>query len=211
MLDVEATARSGKVVNLLYELRHRSESVFSARELKPVEFLSQQTENSKFTNIEINFSPDGSIHAKTTNGNLNSQGKSEEVSFKSENATFDPISAAFLARSLPVDPAEDRSFDVFNGRHRYLISFHVVGREKITVAGKEYDAFKIEPLVKKLTDTEGEKRLRKVYLWVSTDGSREILKLEGEVFIGSVSAKLVRFVPDTSPETGRLERPPQNE
>ena len=211
MLDVEATARSGKVVNLLYELRHRSESVFSARELKPVEFLSQQTENSKFTNIEINFSPDGSIHAKTTNGNLNSQGKSEEVSFKSENATFDPISAAFLARSLPVDPAEDRSFDVFNGRHRYLISFHVVGREKITVAGKEYDAFKIKPLVKKLTDTEGEKRLRKVYLWVSTDGSREILKLEGEVFIGSVSAKLVRFVPDTSPETGRLERPPQNE
>jgi Protein of unknown function (DUF3108) len=200
MLDVEATACSGRVVSLFYKLRHRSESIFSAQELKPVEFLSQQTENSRFTNLKIDFSPDGSINAKIDKGRLNSAGKSEEVSFKSENTTFDPISAAFLARSLPVDPAEDLSFDVFNGEDRYLISLHVVGREKIKVAGKEYDALKIAPLVKKLTDTEGERRLRKVYLWVSTDGRREVLKLESEVLIGSVSAKLVRFVPDTSPE-----------
>ena len=211
MLDVEATARSSRVVSLFYELRHRSESIFSAQELKPVEFLSQQTENSRFSNLEIKFSPDGLIHAKTTKGNLNSQGKSEEVSFKSENATFDPISAAFLALSLPMDAAEDLSFDVFNGKDRYLISFHVLGREKITVAGKEYDAFKIKPLVKKLTDTEGEKRLRKVYLWVSTDGRREVLKLESEVLIGSVSAELVRFVPDTSPENSQLKRPVHDE
>ena len=109
------------------------------------------------------------------------------------------------------NPAEDPSFDVFNGTDRYLISFHVVGREKIKVAGKEYDAFKIRPSVKKLTDTEGEKRLRKVYVWVSTDGSREVLKLESEVLLGSVSAKLVRFVPDPSPEAdiacALLERP----
>jgi len=215
MFDVEATAHSSRVVGLFYELRHRSESIFSARELKPVEFVSRQTENSRFTDLKISFSPDGLIHAKTTKGTLNGEGKSEEVSFRSENATFDPISAAYLALSLPVNPAEDLSFDVFNGRHRYLISFHVVGREKIKVAGKEHDAIKIKPLVKKLTDTEGEKRVRKVYLWVSADGSREVLKLESEVLIGSVSAKLVRFVPATSAETGiaggPLGRPVQNE
>jgi len=206
MLDVEATARSSKVLSLFYDLHHRSESIFSARELKPVEFVSEQTENSKFTNLKINFSADGLIRAKITKGNVNGQGKSEEVSFKSENATFDPISAAFVALSLPVDSAEDLSFDVFNGKDRYLISFHVVGREKIKVAGKDYDAFKIKPLVTKLTDTEGEKRLRKVYLWVSADSAREVLKLESEVRIGSVSAKLLRFVPDTSAETGPVER-----
>ena len=214
MFDVEGTARSSRVVSLFYDLRHRSESIFSARELKPMEFVSQQTENSRFTNLKISFSPDGLIRSKTTKGKLNGQETSEEVSFKSDNATFDPISAAFVALSLPVDPAEDLSFDVFNGRDRYLISFHVVGREKIKVASKEYDAIKIRPMVKKLTDTDGEKRLRKVYLWVSTDGSREVLKLESEVLIGSISAKLVRFVPSTLPEpssTGpALERPLQN-
>jgi len=213
MLDVEATARSTKVVGVFYELRHRSQSIFSAQDLKPVEFFSQQTENSRFTNIEVSFSPEGLIRAKVVKGKLNSQGKSEEVVFKSENATFDPITAAFLARSLPINPAEDLSFDIFNGQHRYLISFHVVGREKINVAGKDYDAFKVEPRVKKLTDTQGEKRLRKAFLWVSADESREVLKLESEVFFGSVSAKLVRFVPDTSPETtagAKIERPAQN-
>ena len=198
MLDVEATARSGGIVSLFYRLEHRSESIFSAQELKPVTFVSQQTENSRFTNLLINFAPDGAINARVTKGRLNSAGKSEEVSFRS-NATFDPISAAFLARSLPLNPAEDASFDVFNGSDRYLISLHVVGREKITVSGKEYEAIKIEPSVKKLTDTEGEKRLRKAQLWVAADGSRDVLKLESEVRLGSVSAKLVRFVPDSAP------------
>jgi len=215
MFDVEATARSSKLVSLFYELRHRSESVFSAREIKPVEFLSQQTENSRFSHLEINFSPDGWIHAKSTKGRSNGPENSAELSFKPENPTFDPISATFLALSLPIDPAEDLSFDVFNGEHRYLISFHVEGREKVTVAGKQYDAYKIKPVVRKLTDTAGEKRLRKAYLWVSAEGSREVLKLESEVLIGSVSAKLVRFVPDTSPEAdatgGGLEHPMQNQ
>jgi hypothetical protein len=199
MLDVKATACSGRVVSLFYRLRHQSESIFTAEELRPVVFLSEQTENSRFTNLKINFSPDGLINATIKKGKLNSEGKSEEISFKSDNPTFDPISAAFLARSLLMDPAEDLSFDVFNGEDRYLISLHAVGRERIKVAAKEYDAFKIKPVVKKLTDTQGEKRVRKVYLWVSTDGRREVLKLESEVLIGSVSARLVRFVADTSP------------
>ena len=112
------------------------------------------------------------------------------------------------------NPAEDPSFDVFNGTDRYLISFHVVGRENIKVAGKEYDALKIRPSVKKLTDTEGEKRLRKVYVWVSSDGSREVLKVESEVLLGAVSARLVRFVPGPSPEADiacTLDRPLRNE
>src|SRR5262245_54332504 len=76
MLDVEATARSGGIVSLFYKLRHRSESIFTARELKPVAFLSQQTENTRFTNLTINFSPDGWIKAKITKGRLNGAGKS---------------------------------------------------------------------------------------------------------------------------------------
>lgn len=199
MVDVEATARSGGIVSLFYRLRHRSESIFSAQELKPMVFRSEQTENSRFTNLAITFAPNGFISARITKGQLNTEGKTEEVSFKSENATFDPISAAFLARSLPVDPGHDVTLDVFNGQDRYLITLHAVGREKIRLEGKEYDAFKIEPSVKKLTDTEGEKRVRKVYLWLSTE-SREVLKVESNVRLGAVSAKLVHFVPDTTSE-----------
>ena len=201
MLDVEATARSGGIVSLFYKLRHRSESIFSAQELKPVAFVSEQTENSRFTNLTITFSGNGVISAKIAKGKLNSEGKTEEVSFKSDNDTFDPISAAFVARSLPMDPEKDISLDVFNGKDRYLITLHTIGRETVYVEGKEYDAFKIEPSVQKLTDTEGEKRVRRVYLWLSTD-RRDVVKVESRVRLGAVSAKLVRFVPENGAESG---------
>jgi Protein of unknown function (DUF3108) len=203
MFDVEATACSGTLLSLFYRLRHRSEAIFSAHDLRPVEFRYRQTENSRFTNLKIDFAPDGLIDARITKGRLNGSGKSEEVSFKSENATFDPISAAFLARSLPMHPGEDFSFDVFNGEDRYLISLHVMGREEIEVAGRHYDAVKIRPRVRKLTDTEGEKRVHTVFLWLSTDGRRELLKVESKVRLGSISANLVGFLPDGSAEARR--------
>lgn len=200
MLDVEASARTGSVIRLFYALQHISKSIFSAEQLRPIEFHSKQVENSKLQMVDISFQPDGNIKATNFKKKGSKEPTTEEIDFKSENATFDPISAAFLARSLPVDPQEELSFDVFNGKHRYLIGFRVLGRETIRVAGKDYDAFKVEPSVKKLTDTDGEKRLRKAYIWVSTDPSREVLKLESEVFLGSVNAKMVSFVPDNSPE-----------
>ncbi len=201
MFDVVATACSGRVLSWFYKLRHRSESVFSADDLKPQQFRSHQTENLNFADVAIDFAPDGWIRANVRKGRLNTEGRSEDVAFKSENATFDPVSAAFLVRSLPPDPAEDRSFDVFNGRDRYLISFHVVGRERIKVGGQERDTFKVRPSVKKLTDTEAERRIRKVYLWIAADASRAVVKLESEVLLGSISATLTGFVPGNAADT----------
>jgi hypothetical protein len=198
MFDVVATACSSKFISLFYRLRHRSESIFSAQQLRPVEFRSRQTENARFTNLEIDFSAGGRVDATITKGRLNGATSSKEVSFKSDNATFDPISAAFLARSLPMDPGQDRSFDVFNGEDRYLISIHVMGREQIELAGKRHQTFKVRPQVRKLTDTEGEKRLRRAYLWLSADAGREVLKLESVVRLGAISARLIGFFPDGS-------------
>jgi hypothetical protein len=198
-----ATACSSEFISLFYRLRHRSESIFSAQQLRPVEFRSQQTENARFTNLKIDFSPGGRVDATVTKGRSNGATSSKAVSFQSDNATFDPISAAFLARSLPMDPAQERSFDVFNGEDRYLISLQVMGREQIELAGRPHQAFKVRPQVRKLTDTEGEKRVRRVYLWVAADAGRELLKLESVVRLGAISARLIGFFPDGSTQARR--------
>ena len=57
------------------------------------------------------------------------------------------------------------------------------------------EAFRVVPSVKKLTDTEGEKKFRSATLWIAADETREVLKMESEVWIGSVTAKLQRFNP----------------
>ena len=108
---------------------------------------------------------------------------------------FDPISAAFYAKSVPMEVGSVLEIDVFNGRNRFVITFNVVGKETVEVGDREVEAFKIEPKVKKLTDTEGEKKFRSATLWISADDKREVLKMESEVFVGSVSAELEKFEP----------------
>ncbi len=195
-LNVKAEAKTGDFIDIFYRLRFSSQSLFEANSFKPIRFESHQKENSREKVREVTFGPNGKIKADyVKNGN-----QEEPVSFQSKNATFDPISAAFLARSLPLRSGETHSFDVFNGKHRYLISFEVKEKEKIEIQDSIYEAFKVIPTVQKLTDSEGEKRLEQAAIWISSDDSREVLKLESKVLVGKVNAHLVKFVPQ-APQT----------
>lgn len=193
LVSVMAKATTSSVISIFYSLVHVSESIFHADSLKPISFYTVQTENSKTKSREVSF--DSSGHIKAVIWKKGSPAPEEQFDFISENATFDPISAAFLARTLPVELGKEFSFDVFNGKHRFLITLSVEAIEKISVGGVIREAYRVTPNVKKLTDSEGEKRLRKATLWISTDANREVLRLKSEVAVGSVNAELKRFVP----------------
>ncbi len=191
---VEAKSKTYSGIDLFYKMRHTSQSLFHANTLSPVSFYSNQIANSKVKTRRVKFDSNGQITSKVW-----ADGKEiEDIEFKSENQTLDPISAAFLAKSLSVNKEGDKSFDVFNGKHRYLIAFDVQGHEKTKVEGKKIDAIRIKPSIKKLTDSEGEKRFKWATIWISDDDRNEILKLESKVFIGKVTAELERFEPDFS-------------
>src|SRR5262249_6868634 len=147
---VETTAKTNRAISILYSLQHTSASLFRADTLSPIRFVTDQTANSKQRLRKVDFDSDGKIVSS-----LLKEGKEiEHLEFHSTNTTLDPISAAFLARTLPAELGTKESFDVFNGKHRFLISFEVVGRERIKVNGEMRDAFKVQPNVQKLTDTK---------------------------------------------------------
>jgi hypothetical protein len=191
LVSVRADAKSAKGIDLFYKLRHTSESVFDARSLKPLEFKTSQSENSSRREAEVSFAPDGSITSRYKKKN-----KEVRFSFNPKNLVLDPITAAFYAKSIAGPLDHDVTFDVFNAKNRYLIQFKYLGIESVDVEGRQVQAYKFSPAVNMLTDTEGEKRIQKAYLWVSTDENRDVLKLASEVWIGSVTAQLVRFKPE---------------
>jgi hypothetical protein len=188
---VEANARTNKVIGVFYKLRHTSDSLFYQKDFRPIRFSLQQTENSRKKSSEIVFGEDGEIRSV-----LEKNGKVEEArQFFSDNQTLDPISAAFLARSIPIEVGQRASFDVYNAKNRYLISFKVVAVEDLSLPGQaqKRKAYKVIPTLRKLTDTEGEKRFRKAEIWIAADDTRDVLKIESEVFVGSVSAYMKSF------------------
>lgn len=189
---VSAGAKTGDWISVLYTLRFDSESSFNRDNFKPKLFTSKQIENSRKKVKEVKFLPGGMIQTEAYKDGK----KDETITFQSENQTLDPISAAFLARSLPIKIGSKKSFDVFNGKHRYLITFTVDGKENLKLKNKKVvECFRVTPTVVKLTDTEGEKRLRSARIWITTDDKREVVKLESSVLIGSVRAELERFIP----------------
>lgn len=191
LFHVQADARTASAIDLLYQLRHRSEGYFSVGTYKPSSFLFRQTENSKKRVTQVAFEPNGIIKSKRWKNDK----EEANFEFQSSNPTMDPLSAAFLARSLPIEVGKTASFDVFNGKNRYLIGFSIVGLEKMKRGGELVDAFKVIPTVKKLTDTKDDKRLKSAAIWISTDARRDILRLESKVWFGKVVAELDRMSP----------------
>ena len=188
---VRATAKTGKFIDVFYRLRHTSESLFEVDSLKPVKFVSVQKERRKEKIREVSFEDSGRIVSKRSKN-----GKSRDpIEFQSGNLTLDPISAAFVARGLPIELGTTASFDVFNGKHRYLISFLVEERKIISVGGRQFDAFKVVPSVQKLTDSKGEQRLKSAAVWITADEARDVVLVESNVLVGSVTASLEKFEP----------------
>lgn len=202
IFSIKAEAKSAKVIDVFYKLRHESESFVRKSNLQPIQFRTWQKENSKTKKAQVSFKPDGLIDSFAEK-----DGRIERKHvFTSPDFILDPISAAFFARSIPIEVGGRAEFDVFNGKHRYLISFDVVSIEDIPIQGAMRKAFKTIPQVKKLTDTEGESRLREATLWISADDAREVLKLESKVFVGSVGATLVKTSESISTENQVLSK-----
>ena len=202
--ELKARAQTAKAIDLIYKLRYHSETVISAKTMAPKRSVSVTITNSKEKSTELEFLPGGEIHAKEKD----QRGRQKTLQFGSSNFTLDPYSAGFLALSQDWKVGDIRQFDTFNGKHRYLIELSALEKTEITVGGKVRKAVVIRPSIKKLTDTSPDpKKLREARIYISTDDSREILKISSEVFIGTVNTDLVSFTPTSVPKTGPAVKP----
>ncbi|MCB0338951.1 MAG: DUF3108 domain-containing protein [Bdellovibrionales bacterium] len=193
--NVLATAKTYRGIDLFYRLRYRVESLISAVDLTPIRTVIDHRENSREKATDLIFHDDGSIESVRYR-----KGKELEVlQFTPGNVTLDPISAAFLARSLHWEVGEKKYFDVFNGKSRYIITLEAKEKELLKVNDREREAIIIVPKVENPTNPKQAEKLRSAKIYLSTDPSKEILQIVSSVFIGSVKTKLVEFSPATEP------------
>ena len=189
---LKARAQTAKAIDLIYKLRYHSETVISTQTLMPKRSVSFTRANWREKRTELVFLPGGEIHSVERD----QRGKEKTLQFDPENFTLDPYSAGFLALSQDWKAGDKRQFDTFNGKNRYLIELTALEQTEIFVGGRTRKAVVIRPNVKKLTDTDPDpKKLREARIYISTDDSREILKISSEVFVGSVNTNLESFTP----------------
>jgi hypothetical protein len=96
-------------------------------------------------------------------------------------------------RSQPLRKGSVYRVVVYPATNAYLATVSVVGREKISVHAGAFNAIKLDLKLKRIgkhLELEPHRKFRRATIWVSDDAQRLLLRIEAQIFVGTVFAEL---------------------
>jgi len=188
--QLEGTGRTSGFVRALWKLDVTQRAAADSHTLAPIE--TQQTENYRSKKIvtHLTFTNSGVTRART-------EGQGDKVETKSKQFVFpnlfDLHSAALYLRSQPLKQGSLYSLAIYPATNAYLAIIKVTGRERISVHAGTYNAIKLDLQLKRIgkhLELEPHKKFRRATIWVSDDAERLILRIDAQIFVGTVFAEL---------------------
>jgi hypothetical protein len=196
-LQLDGTGRTIGLVRALWKLDVNYQAVASAQTLRPIEIRQAESYRSKKIATHLTFTNEGVTRARTED-----KGKSETKTrqFNFPNL-FDLFSAMLYLRSQPLKDHSVYRVVVYPATNAYLATITVIGRGKVSVHAGSYNAIKLNLQLKRIGkhfELEPHRKFREATIWVSDDSERLLLRIEAQVFVGTVFAELqsVRFGED---------------
>ncbi len=111
---------------------------------------------------------------------------------------LDLFGALLRFRSQPLENSDEISVIETQGTTLYVATLTVECREKIQCVGKTWEAIRCKLRLQKVGKNgqlEKHKKFKRATAWISDDAQRYVLRIESEVFIGSVFAELHSLTP----------------
>jgi hypothetical protein len=179
---VRVEAKTSPVLDFIWKMRDTISSTIEAKGLAPARFTFSQRENRKMIDTEARFDR----NAKKWFVHRDERGKVKKYEFDQPPNIVDPITAIYLARSQDLKVGDHLYFNIFGGKHRYLLDLEVERRETIQVGSGNVDAFKIVPRIKNLTKQGYAERLNEASVWISADERRVPVMLTSKIFVGNI-------------------------
>lgn len=192
---IHVLAKTQNTVNKLYKLRFKGETKLTADKLVPLKTMMSQHTSTRAKEIEITFHDEGEIESVRHKFKDETKKKTEIRKLNTGNFTLDPVSAVFIVRSLDWEEGVSRQFDVFDGKSRHLVTITCTGQDKKDVLGEMRDTWVLVPTIQNITKGEDPPEVSAIRVYLSTDKAKEILIIEGDVFMGKVITRLESFEP----------------
>ena len=188
--QLEGTGRTIGFVRALWKLDVNYRALANAETLGPLE--AQQTENYRSKQIvtHLSFTNTGVTRTRTEGRGPAPETKTKQFVLSN---LFDLHSAALYVRSQPLKQGSVYRLAVYPATNAYVATVTVVGREKISVRAGNYNAIKLDLQLKRIgkhLELEQHKKFRRATIWVSDDAERIIVRIEAQVFVGTVFAEL---------------------
>jgi uncharacterized protein DUF3108 len=187
--QLDGTGRTIGLVRALWKLDVNYQATASAETLRPIQ--TQQIENYRSKKIvtHLTFTNNGVTRVRTE-GKGAAEVKTRQFNFPS---LLDLFSAMLYLRSQPLKNRSVYRVVAYPATNAYLATVTVIGREKISVHAGSYSAVKLDLQLKRIgkhRQLEPHRKFRRATIWVSDDAERLLLRIEAQVFVGTVFAEL---------------------
>ncbi len=192
--QLDGTGRTIGLVRALWKLDVNYQAVATAGTLRPVETEQIENYRSKKVVTHLAFTNNGVTRVRTE-GKGAAEAKTRQFNFPN---LFDLFSAMLYLRSQPLKDRTVYRVVAYPATSAYLATVTVIGREKVSVHAGSYGAIKLDLQLKRVgkhRQLEPHRKFRRATIWVSDDAERLLLRIEAQVFVGTVFAELqsVRF------------------
>jgi hypothetical protein len=192
--QLDGTGRTIGFVRALWKLDVNYQAVASSETLRPIETQQTESYRSKKIVTHLTFTNYGVTRARTE-GKGAAAPKTRQFNFPN---LFDLFSAMLYLRSQPLKDRSVYRVVAYPATNAYLATVTVIGREKVSVHAGSYNAIKLDLQLKRIgkhLELQPHRKFRRATIWVSDDAERLLLRIEAQVFVGTVFAELqsVRF------------------
>ena len=106
---------------------------------------------------------------------------------------FDLYSALLYLKSQPLQDRSIQRIVVYPATSAYLATVTVLGRERLTGPSGTYNAIKLDLQLSKIgknRELEPHRKFRRATVWLSDDPDRLLLRIQAEIFVGTVFVEL---------------------
>jgi hypothetical protein len=190
LLKLEVAVRSKGVVRKLWKMDGTHVAVCHAATLRPVSMMQVETYKKETLTTKLDFSEKGVARLREAKPADKNPPKTKRFEFA---GLFDLFTAMLFVRSQPLQTGDVLRLVVYPATDPYLAEVEVRGREQIEVADEKRDAIalgiKLRRITKKL-EIAPHAKFKRATAWIGADRDRLLLKIEAEVFVGSVRTEL---------------------
>jgi len=184
---IVSEARSGAFINNFYKVADRNDAWMDAADLHSYGYYKKISEGKYFSNEWAVFDY---AAQKYYGRKLNKKRQLSEFEGALETPVNDVLSALYRMRTMQLAPGQRIEMDV-NTRRNWRFTIKAGKSEKVSAPYGRKKCLLLEPMA----GEEGifvAKAGKRMLVWITDDELKLPLMLKAEIFIGSVTAKLVR-------------------
>jgi hypothetical protein len=194
-VQLDGTGHTIGLARALWRMDVNHHALADGARLRPIEMEQVENVRSKKIVTKLAFNPHGVTRIRSESKDRNGTPKTKQFNFPN---LFDLHSSLLYARSQALRDQSVQRIVVYPANSAYLATLTVLGREKISIRSGNFNAIKLDLKLSRIGKTgklEPHRKFRRATIWLSDDADRLVLRIEAQIFIGTVFAELqsVRF------------------